>query len=87
LNKSFNPELNITRAEALAILLKAAGIKIDESSSVSKYKDVTEPWQINLVNTAFSFSFIDESENFFPNKNATRGEIFNMAKRILKSIN
>lgn len=87
LNKSFNPEFNITRAEALAILLKAAGIKIDESSSISKYKDVTEPWQINLLNTAFSFSFIDEAENFFPNKNATRGEIFNMAKRILKSIN
>lgn len=86
-NKSFNPESSITRAEALAILMKAAGIKIDESGVTPKYSDVTIAWQINVVNTAFSYSFIDESTNFFPNKNATRGEIFNMAKRILKSQN
>lgn|GEM_PF-3413038 len=30
LNKKFNPESNITRAEALAILMKAAGIKVQE---------------------------------------------------------
>jgi len=30
LNKNFNPESNITRAEALAILMKAAGIKVQE---------------------------------------------------------
>ena len=29
-NKNFNPESNITRAEALALLMKAAGIKIQE---------------------------------------------------------
>lgn len=85
-NKSFNPESSITRAEALAILLKAAGIKIEESTT-SKYSDVTVAWQKNLVNTAFSYSFIDDTEMFYPNKNATRGEIFNMAKRILKSQN
>jgi hypothetical protein len=85
LNKSFNPESSITRAEALAILMKAAGIKINESSTVSKYSDVTIAWQINLVNTAFSYSFIDDTDKFRPNDKATRGEIFNMAKRILKS--
>ncbi len=85
LNKSFNPESSITRAEALAILMKAAGIKIDESGAPSKYSDVTEAWQINLVNTAFSYSFIDDTDRFRPNDKATRGEIFNMAKRILKS--
>ncbi len=83
-NKNFNPESNITRAEALAILMNAAGIKTQEST-VSKFADVTVPWQINIVNTAFSYSFIDAATNFYPNKNATRGEIFNMAKRILKS--
>lgn len=85
LNKSFNPESSITRAEALAILMKAAGIKIDESSAPSKFSDVTVAWQINLVNTAFSYSFIDDTDRFRPNDKATRGEIFNMAKRILKS--
>lgn len=83
-NKNFNPESNITRAEALAILMNAAGIKTQESP-ISKFADVTVPWQINIVNTAFSYSFIDMATNFYPNKNATRGEIFNMAKRILKS--
>ncbi len=83
-NKNFNPESNITRAEALAILMKAAGIKIQEWEN-SKYADVTVSWQINIVNTAFSYSFIDTATNFYPNKNATRWEIFNMAKRILKS--
>lgn len=67
--------------------MKAAGIKIDESGMPSKYSDVTIAWQINLVNTAFSYSFIDASDSFYPNKKATRGEIFNMAKRILKSQN
>ncbi|MBP7773718.1 S8 family serine peptidase [Candidatus Gracilibacteria bacterium] len=85
LNKSFNPESSITRAEALALLMKAAGIKIETSNTTPKYSDVTEGWQINLINTAFSYSFIDEADKFYPNRNATRGEIFNMAKRILKS--
>lgn len=87
LNKSFNPESSITRAEALAILMRAAGIKIDESNQPSQYSDVTIAWQINLVNTAFSYSFIDDTDTFRPNDKATRGEIFNMAKRILKSKN
>jgi hypothetical protein len=64
--------------------MKAAGIKVQEWGS-SKYSDVTVPWQVNIVNTAFSYSFIDAVDMFYPNKNATRGEIFNMAKRILKS--
>ncbi len=67
--------------------MKAAGIKINEPGAPSKYGDVTVAWQINLVNTAFSYSFIDDTDRFRPNDNATRGEIFNMAKRILKSKN
>lgn len=86
LNKYFYPESNITRAEALAILIKAAWIKIDESSS-SRFNDVSIPWHINVINTAYSYDFIDDGENFYPNKKATRGEIFNMTKRILKSKN
>jgi hypothetical protein len=67
--------------------MKAAQIKIETSNTTPKYSDVTEGWQINLINTAFSYSFIDEADKFYPNKNATRGEIFNIAKRILKSKN
>lgn len=83
-NQKFNPESYITRAEALAILMNAAGTKMLEWWA-SQYKDVTIRWQINVVNTAFSYGYIDAATAFYPNKNATRGEIFNMAKRILKS--
>lgn len=83
-NKTFRPEAYITRAEALAILLKAASIQIETSWSTS-FLDVSEPWQVNVVNTALSYSFIDSGENFRPNQNATRGEIFNIARRILSS--
>jgi len=86
-NKSFRPEWNITRVEALAILLKSAWIGIDISSGASKYADVTEQWQINVVNTALKYDFVDSSYSFYPNKEATRGEIFNMARRISDSKN
>ena len=84
LNKTFRPESNITRAEALAILLKAAGIEVN-TWSTSSFSDVTVEWQMNVINTALSYGFIDAGTNFNPNKNATRGEIFNMAKRILEA--
>ncbi len=83
-NSIFRPEENITRAEALAILLKAANIQIQEYNGISKYSDTTLAWQINVVNTALSKWIIDGTENFYPNRPATRGEIFNMARRILE---
>lgn len=81
-NKYFNPESSITRAEALAILIKAAGIRIDTSKSTSKYTDVTITWQINLVNTALKYAFINGWTRFYPNSKATREEIFTMARKI-----
>lgn len=83
-NSIFRPEENITRAEALAILLKAANIQIQEYNGISKYSDTMLAWQINVVNTALSKWIIDGTENFYPNRPATRGEIFNMARRILE---
>lgn len=86
LNKTFRPESFITRAEALAILMKSAGIVVADSNGVTQFSDVKESWQINVVNTALNNGFIDLTTSFYPNKNATRGEIFNMAKRILESL-
>ncbi len=85
LNKTFRPESFITRAEALAILMKAAGVGVEDSNGVTQFNDVKESWQINVVNTALKNDFINLTANFYPNKNATRGEIFNMAKRILEA--
>lgn len=83
-NKTFRPESYITRAEALWILLKASHIPLS-TSRTSRFSDVTVEWQVNVVNTALSYGFIDAGTYFNPNKNATRGEIFAMARRILES--
>ena len=82
-NKSFRPMATITRAEALAILLKAANITITESAT-SHFRDVTVPWQISVINTAFTAGYIDDMTEFRPTEEATRGEIFAMARRILR---
>ena len=64
--------------------MKAAGVQIQEFNGISKYSDVNLAWQINVVNTALTKGFIDGTENFYPNKQATREEIFNMTRRILE---
>lgn len=81
-NPKFRPEDKITKAEALAILLKWAKINIEQSTS-SNFIDVSVSWQINTINTALNKKIIDQWNYFFPNQNATRWEIFEIAKRIL----
>lgn len=81
-NAKFRPEDRITKIEALAILLKWAKIEVPQSTS-SNFSDVGIPWQVNIVNTALNKKIIDQWSYFFPNQNATRWEIFEMAKRIL----
>jgi len=81
-NSNFRPEDKITKIEALAILLKWAKIDVTQFTS-SNFSDVSIPWQINIVNTALNKKIVDQWNYFFPNQNATRWEIFEMAKRIL----
>ena len=61
-NTKFRPEDNITRAEALSILMKASGVQIQEFNGISKYSDVSLAWQINVVNTALIKGFIDGTD-------------------------
>lgn len=81
-NNLFRPEDRITKAEALAIILKWANIDISQSTS-SFFSDVNIQWQTNIVNSAINNQVIDKWTYFFPNQFATRWEIFEMAKRIL----
>lgn len=84
-NKLFRPESTITRAEALWILLKAAWVSVESSDENSEYfKDVSVQWQVNLVNTALNNWIIDPAKYFYPNKNATRAEIFSFARKLLE---
>ncbi|HBA44688.1 TPA: hypothetical protein DEG21_00145 [Patescibacteria group bacterium] len=71
-NQYFRPESNITRAEALAIVMKAASIDSSTSSEASQFWDVQNSWQIKATNKALELGIIDKSTNFRPNQNATR---------------
>jgi hypothetical protein len=66
------------------MLLKAKKIDIKDYNFVSEFDDVKEGWQINVINTALEKNIIGYNVNFYPNRNATRGEIFNMARKILE---
>jgi len=84
-NPKFRPEDRISKAEALAILSRAVKMNTDGVSTSPLYPDVAEPWQVLLTNKSLELGIIDWWDNFNPNQFATRGEIFEMAKRILKN--
>ncbi len=74
----FRPNDIITRAEAMKILLKAAGYKTD--ASTTDFTDVTEDWQIPLVVKAQELGFIsgqiiNGKLVFRPNDTITRAEV------------
>ena len=82
-NQKFRPEDRISKVEALAILARAVKINTGWISTSPLFLDVTESWQVSLTNKAGELDIIDKWGNFYPNQNATRWEIFEMAKRIL----
>lgn len=97
-NKTFRPKANITRAEALAILMRSAGVLItaevkigqnDEPVS-SLYSSRTPQWQIDMIESAEANDIIDvygrgtPEKDFQPNKHATRADVFGIAYAILQ---
>lgn len=77
-NAKFRPEDKITRAEALAMILKGQGIEITAASK-SSFNDVKEGWQVNVTETALAKKIISANASFRPNDNITRGELFVLA--------
>lgn len=68
-NASFRPNDNITKTEAMKLILKVQGI--DKSQSTSN-------WQEDYMMTAYEYGIIDE-KYFDYNADATRGWIFKIA--------
>lgn len=84
-NGYFNPERVVTRAEALALLLRASRLKMDLSTKDSLKTDVeTSDWFSGYVVFAEERGFIDDGNRFSANKPANRATVAMMAARILE---
>ncbi|EKE29137.1 MAG: hypothetical protein ACD_2C00221G0019, partial [uncultured bacterium (gcode 4)] len=81
-NAKFRPTDNITRAEALAMVLKAAGMEIP-TVTTSSFNDVTIAWQVNVAEAALAKKIISANASFRPNDSVSRGELFVFAANAL----
>lgn len=75
----FKPEESPSLAEAVSMLLRASNIKIQQYSGGE-----FEPWQTNVIGTAFSLGLVDHSFDFPISKIATRADVFAITRRILE---
>ncbi len=80
----FRADRNISRAEAVAVLLRQSGIELQETPD-SYFLDVPEyAWYIDYVYTAVQIGLIPEKNGFvFPDEEITRGEFAFMASGVL----
>lgn len=101
-NTKFRPSDTITRAEALAIIYKSSilfGVINRDIGWSWQFWDVSEPWQKKLfLNIQVSWIEISPYANncilkvdeyfcyFYPNRSATRAEVFGFGKAISKWI-
>lgn len=98
-NATFRPQDKITRAEAFAIIYKSSGIQAQDCGwGPLWFKDVTVEWQKKLlydIACIGQFRKIpwiksdstsgDLNLNYiYPNRDATRAEVFGFAKNILE---
>lgn len=91
---NFRPKSNVTRAEALAILMKSAEIDYaseayNGSDTADLYNPRTPEWQITLLEGTNALGIIDLSAGdgspediFQPNKPATRADVFEFVVNI-----
>ncbi len=81
----FRPDENITRAQAVAILLRQSGMKLDEQAS-KPLKDVPEgAWYKEEVYTAYNLGLIsDKDGNVYPEEKINRGEFAIIADKFLE---
>ena len=80
----FKPERNISRAEAVAVLLRQTEIEIMEAPE-AYFIDVPDyAWYVDFVYTAVEIGLIQNNGGFvFPNEEITRGEFAFMASSVI----
>lgn len=82
-NFYFRPNDNITKAEALWILMKAKNIQYERNIQKWWYKPGTPQWQIDILEWAIKNGIIFDYETYGVNAPAIRGEIFKQATKTL----
>ena len=71
----FRPDLNITRIDAVKLILEAFERDLDEFNPVLPYKDIKpDYWFYDIVKTAYLDGIITEQEYFRPGDFITEGE-------------
>ena len=74
-NKQFRPEADITRAEAIAMMLSA--VKLMPKT------DSTKTWQENVMDTSRALGILAD-DKLSPDEKITRGELFYTVSNIIK---
>lgn len=71
---SFRPDQSLTRAEAVKMIVKAQGLKLDTTSDI--FVDVIGHWASDYILTAKRYSLINgyNDGTFLPDNNITRAE-------------
>ncbi len=75
----FKPEESIPLVEAVSMLLRASNIRIQQYSGGE-----FEPWQTNVIGTAFSLWLVDAKFDFPTSKIASKRDVFAIARRIIE---
>ncbi len=75
----FKPEEELPLVEAVSMLLRASNIRIQQYSGGE-----FEPWQTNVIGTAFSLWLVKNTFNFPVSKIAQRKDVFAIIRRIIE---
>lgn len=78
LTRKFGPSNDVTRAEAIKIIIRAFGYSIYPSPVALPFSDVSKnAWYYDYISTAYNQNIISGYENgmFGPNDNVTRAQI------------
>jgi subtilisin family serine protease len=75
----FKPEESMPLVEAVSMLLRASNIRIQQYSGGE-----FEPWQTNVIGTAFSLWLVESTFDFPISKIATKADVFAIARRIIE---
>lgn len=68
---------NITRKEAMKIIVNVAGLKV-ETTCLSSFKDVSDDWWCKYIEAALKAWFIKQSDKFRPDDNITKAEFMKL---------
>lgn len=79
-NAQARPESQITRAEALAMVMASEDFMAGRSSI--QVDSMANGWQTDLLRTAVEAGILANALNFGPNELATRGEVFVWANKV-----